>query len=345
MPHLCDAPLTPRRIMDMASVFYESCLLFTASDLGIFACLAEKDGATLDQVVEACGLDPRGARLVLDGCAALDLLVKDGDVFRNAPDVDAFLVPGRPGDLGGAIRYNRDVYDAWGRLPDLVKTGAPVERPEIHLGEDPERTRAFVLSMHGRAMGIGQSVVPQLDLTGHKQLLDLAGGPGTYSVLMAKANPELRCTVLDLPAVAAVAEELIKDAGMQDRVTCLPGDYHAAEFPGGNDVVTIFGALHQESPDAIRDILGRAYAALEPGGLLYVLDMMTDATRTAPQFSALFAINMALTTQHGWVFSDAELEQWMTEAGFIDFSCKPVPPPMPHWLACGHRPNTNTAGD
>ena len=334
-----DAPLTPRRIMNMASAFYESCLLFTASDLGIFAHLSETNGSTLKQVVEACELDSRGARLVLDGCAALGFLVKRGDMFHNAPDVDAFLVPGRPGDLSRAIRYNRDVYDAWGHLPGLAKTGAPVERPEIHLGEDPERTRAFVLSMHSRAMGIGQSVVPQLALAGRKQLLDLAGGPGTYSVLMAKASPELQCTVLDLPAVAAVAQELIKDAGMQDRVTCLPGDYHVAEFPDGNDVVTIFGALHQESPEAIRDILARAYEALEPGGLLYVLDMMTDATRTAPKFSALFAINMALTTQHGWVFSDAELEQWMTDAGFVGFSCKPVPPPMPHWLACGYKPN------
>ena len=101
-----------------------------------------------------------------------------------------FLVPGAPGDLSGAIRYNRDVYTAWGRLAEMVRTGRPVERPEVHLGEDGERTRTFVLSMHGRALGIGRSVVPQLKLAGRKKLFDVGGGPGTYSVLIAQ-KPKL----------------------------------------------------------------------------------------------------------------------------------------------------------
>ena len=63
------------------------------------------------------------------------------------------------------------------------------------------------------------------------------------------------------------------------------------------------------------------------------MDMMTDATRCAPPFSALFAANMALTAEHGWVFSDADLKSWLEDAGFVDFSVTPLPPPMPHWIA------------
>ena len=96
--------------------------------------------------------------------------------------------------------------------------------------------------------------------------------------------------------------------------------------------MTIFGALHQESPEQIVDILRRAHRALKPGGRLFVLDRMTDETHTAPAFSALFAVNMALTTENGWVFSDAELKGWMREAGFEPGETRPVPPPMPHWL-------------
>ena len=60
--------------------------------------------------------------------------------------------------------------------------------------------------------------------------------------------------------------------------------------------------------------------------------IMTDSTRAAPAFSALFAVNMALTTQNGWVFSDEELVGWMREAGLRPEDTRPVPPPMPHWL-------------
>ena len=325
--------MTPSRIVNMASAFYDSCILFTASDLGIFDTLNGPNGGTLDQVATECHLDPRGARLLLDACVALELLTKAGETYRNTPESDALLVSTSPAYLGSAIRYNRDVYPAWGQLNELIRTGKPVERPEIHLGDDEERTRTFVLSMHGRALGIGRAVVPQLFLKDCRKLLDVGGGPGTYSVLMAQANPELSCTVLDLPGVAKIADELIAAQNMQDRVTTLPGDYHTTPFPPEQDAIVFFGCLHQESPKAIQALFNKAYDALNPGGQIFVLDLMTDETHTQPAFSALFAVNMALTTQNGWVFSDKELESWLTNSGFSNFRCNPLAQPMPHWLA------------
>ncbi len=241
--------MNPTRVVEMASAFYDSCILFAASDLGIFDCLNRTTSATAETVAAECNLDRRGARLLLDACVALKLLAKTNNTYANTPESQTFLVSGSPAYLGGAIRYNRDVYPAWGKLSQLAQTGAPVERPEIHLGDDPQRTRTFVLSMHGRAMGIGRSVVPQLPLVDCRQLLDVGGGPGTYSVLMAQANPELNCTVLDLPAVVDVADELIAQQQMQDRVKTIPGDYHTTPFPPNQDAIAFFGMLHQEAPE------------------------------------------------------------------------------------------------
>jgi hypothetical protein len=234
----------PRRITEMASAFYESCVLFTASDLGIFGKLAELGPADEKTISEACRLDVRGARLLLDACVAVGLLSKSEGRYQNSAEAAAFLVPGSPGDLSGAIRYNRDVYGAWGLLADMVRTGKPVERPKIHLGEDRDRTRTFVLAMHGRALGIGRAVVPRLDLSRSRSLLDIGGGPGTYSMLVAQAFPEIECTVLDLPEVVKIAAELIETAGLGRRVKTLAGDYHSTAFPGGQDAAVFFGVLH-----------------------------------------------------------------------------------------------------
>lgn len=328
----------PAYIIQLASAFYGSSVLFAASDLGVFGKLAVAGRATTETVAAELQLDERATRLLLDGCVAVGLLEKHGDSYANTPASAAFLVPGSPGDLSGAIRYNRDVYEAWGHVPELARTGRPVERPQLHLGDDDARTRTFVLSMHGRALGMGRAVVPQLELAGRKRLLDVGGGPGTYSVLIAGANPGIECTVLDLPAVVAIADELIAQQGQSDRVHTLAGDYRTTPFPPGQDAVNFFGMLHQESPDSIRDLMRRAFEALAPGGVVHVLDMMTDESRTQPPFSALFGLNMALTTENGWVFSDRDLRDWMEEAGFTDFSVKPLPPPMPHWLAVARKP-------
>lgn len=292
--------------MQMASAFQESCLLFAASDLGVFKKLNEAP-ASADEVAQALNLNTRGTGLLLDACAAVGLLKKQDGQFTNSAEAAAFLVPGKPGDLSNALRYNRDVYNAWGKVAQLARTGTPVEKPELHLGEDEARTRAFVMSMHGKAMAMAQQTLSAIDVKGRKQLLDVGGGPGTISALLTKTNPELVCTVLELAPIAAIGQALLEQQGASERVKMLPGDYHSTPFPGGNDVVLLFGMMHQEPVTVIQDLLKRAYESLVPGGVVYVMDMMTDATHTNPPFSAMFAVNMALTKEHGWVFSDVEL--------------------------------------
>ena len=317
-------------IVDLASAYYGSAVLFAALDVGVFAAV-EKSGKLAD-IASYCQSSVRGMRLLLDACVAEGLLGKNGDEYFNTPSSRMALVPGGKADLTRAIRYNRDVYPAWGKLKEFVLSGNPVEKPEIHLGEDTERTKDFAASMFSRAFGIGRGVVPMMELKG--RVLDLAGGPGAYAILMAKANENISVVTMDLPAISGEAEKYVEQHGLKSRIECRKGDYHVDEYEESSyDVVTIFGALHQESPNDIVDILKRAHKALKKGGKIYILDMMTDATHCNPTFSALFAVNMALTTENGWVFSYDELSSYLSAAGFSGFSVTNVPPPMPHALA------------
>jgi 3-hydroxy-5-methyl-1-naphthoate 3-O-methyltransferase len=330
--------INPSRIMDMASAFQDSAILFAASDLGIFGAVAKSAQATAADVAGALSLDARAAALIMDACAAVGLLQKEGSIYRNTPESAAFLVPGGPGDLSKAIWYMRDVYPVWGRLKDFGKSGRPAESPQLHLGDDEGRTRAFVMSMHGKALATGAAVVAKLPLGGCHRILDVGGGPGTYSVMISRAYPELHATVLDLPPVAKIASGLIEQQGASARVATLPGDYHSTPFPDGNDAVLFFGMMHQETAEANQALLRKAFDAMTPGASVYVMDMMTDPSHTAPKFSALFAVNMALTTDSGWVFSSTELESWTKAAGFVDFEVHPLPSPIPHWLASARKP-------
>ncbi len=319
-------------IVELASAFYGSSILFAALELDVFTAIQRSSEPRIETLAKTLECDERGLRLLLDGAVAVGLLTKANEVYALTPATAMTLVQGAPHDLTRAIAYNRDVYNAWGKLSTFARTGQPVEAPTLHLGDDAERTRRFALSMHGRALGIGTAVVPQLGLPKGARVLDLAGGPGTYALLMAQSDPTLTCDTYDLPAISAVARETT--AHCADRIRCFAGDYHTDTWEANAyDVVTLFGCLHQESPEMICDILRRAKEALKPGGTIYVLDMMTGADHTTPPFSALFAVNMALTTHNGWVFSDCELKAWMESVGFKNFTCAPVPPPMPHFLA------------
>ena len=81
----------------------------------------------------------------------LGLLTAANGRYSNTPVVDAFLVKGRPAYSANGIKYAEDLYPAWGRLSDLVRSGRPPMPPETILGDDKAKTRHFVLAMHERA--------------------------------------------------------------------------------------------------------------------------------------------------------------------------------------------------
>lgn len=328
----------PGPIFQMATGYWSSALMLEASDLGVFAALGAGP-MTAEDVAAHLRTDLRATAMLLNACVGLRLLTRDGDAYTLPPMAQAFLVPGTPGYLGSALRWSRDQYEAWGRLSEAVRSGRPVVRPEEHLGDDPGLTRAFVMGMHERAVGVARAVVGHLGLGAARRLLDVGGGPGTYSVLAAQTYPGLRCSVLDLPGVVAIASELVRDSGVADRVGVIAGDARSGDYGcEAYDAVLFSGVLHQMSPATIARMFDGAMTALQPGGVLVVSDMMLDETKTEPLFSALFSLQMLLTSSEGAVFSAAECVQWLDRAGFEEITALPLPPPLPYTVVRARKP-------
>ena len=75
-------------IVDLASAYYGSAVLFAAIDCGVFEAVEK---GTFDA-------STRGMRLLADACAAEGLLVKKGDgLYENTPAGRLALVPGGRG--------------------------------------------------------------------------------------------------------------------------------------------------------------------------------------------------------------------------------------------------------
>jgi ubiquinone/menaquinone biosynthesis C-methylase UbiE len=276
--------------------------------------------------------------MLLNACCGLNLLDKSDERYQLTPLSAAYLVPGSPAYLGSALLWSLNQYPAWGTLSEAVRTGKPVVTPEEQLGDDPEKTRAFVLGMHERASGVARGVVRFLDLTGCARLLDVGGGPGTYSMLLAQQYPGLQSVVLDLPAVAAIASELIETAGLSDRVHVMAEDATQGEYGEEEyDAVLFSGVLHRMSPPVIERMLSGAKRALKEGGRVLVSDIMLDEEKTSPVFATLFSLQMLLTSGHGTAFSATECGAWLTRAGFTDISLRVLPPPLPYRVVSGRK--------
>ncbi|MCA9544803.1 MAG: methyltransferase domain-containing protein [Myxococcales bacterium] len=322
------APLNPAPLIELATAYWGSATLIAAIRLDLFTALAAGPQRP-DELAERLGADPVATDALLSGLAALDLVTKDSQGrFANGGLAQAFLVAGQPGFLGPALQYNGDVFPLWANLHDVVRTGDVTRAPEQYLGDDAGRTRNFVYGMHHRALGVGRAVAQTIDLNGRTRMADIGGGPGTYASLIVQQTPGLSAEVLDLPAVVAIAREIVDSMGAAERVQCTPFDYYRDSLPGTYDAALISGVLHREQPPQVQAIFRKAAAAVAPGGVLYVSDVMLDDDRAGPLFGTMFALNMRVLAHDGRCHSVAEQSAWLADAGFEVTQVTRLPAPI-----------------
>jgi hypothetical protein len=324
----------PTPLTDLAISYWRSAALLAANRLGVFQVIGEKS-CSVEAVTRGCNAEPEAMGRLLRALCSLGMLVKQGDSFANSPLAREYLVPGRRSYLGEGLKYLENVFSAWGGLADAVRTGQPAMDPARQLGGDQEQTRSFVRAMHNRALAIAPQVAEKIDLSGKQRLLDIGGGPGTYSLLLCKRFPGLTAEVLDLPAVTRVASEIVREWQMEGRVALRPGNYMTDRFGNGYDAALLSGILHRETPETCRDLIRRAAGALSPGGVCIAVDVFLNERKDGPEFAALFALNMMLTSEHGSAHSWAEAADWLKEAGLENITVRHLAPPSPHTIVCG----------
>jgi len=172
--------------------------------------------------------------------------------------------------------------------------------------------------MFNLAMGLAPKLVPLIDLSANRHLLDLGGGPGTYAIHFCLKNPQLKATVYDLPTPRPFAEKTIEQFELTAKIQFAEGNYLNDPINGRYDAIWLSHILHGEGPDACRMIIQKAVGVLEPGGMIIIHDFILNNSMDGPLFPALFSLNMLLGTDSGQSYSEEQIIDMMSEAGIKD---------------------------
>ncbi|RJR46856.1 MAG: SAM-dependent methyltransferase [Desulfobacteraceae bacterium] len=330
-----DSEINPGKIMQTASAYWQSLALHAAVKLDLFTILSEGHiGAA--EVAARIGGDGRATATLLNALTAMGLLEKDKNTFSCTELSNAYLSRKSPSHLSHIIIHLHHLVDSWRRLDEAVLTGRPT-RPRSSIRGEKER-EAFLMGMFNAAMGIAPHAVKKIDLTGRKFLLDMGGGPGTWAIHFCLANPDLRATVFDLPETKPFAEKTITRFGLNDRILFRGGDYLKEEIEEGYDVAWLSQVLHGEGPDACRNMIRKAVAALLHGGLILVHDLILNNDMAGPLQPALFSLNMLTGTDEGRSYSEQQIMDMMREAGAEDIKRLPFHHPGETGIVMGIKP-------
>ena len=311
-----DAPrIGTERIQNIGFGFKHAAVLMAAIELSLFTKISE-GASTLESIASACDLSLLNAERLVVACTALGLVEKRDNGYGNAPDVEMYLVEGKPRYFGAWSLMGKADFADWTNLGERLSDPNPPSVLGIYEKMTSDQAEMLTRAMFNVGLGAGSKLGKQFDFSDYKLVLDLGGGSGAYCVSLCRRFPNLSAIVFDFADVCRVTDELIADAGLSDRIKTHAGDFTRDPFPEGADAVMLNGNLTQYGPEQAREIIGKAFAILPPGGAMHIIAENLDDHKAGPLIAATWSIHEALLGSKGRAHSNAEVRSYMQEAGF-----------------------------
>jgi SAM-dependent methyltransferase len=340
MPEKTSSPdaapkVTPERLFQFAWGFGPPLIIEAAIRNGFFDALAEGP-LSLNELAAKTGASVRGAKAAMDVLVGINLAARDGEGrYVLTDESNTFLVSSKPSYLGGFFRHiSKDLIPGWLSVSDSVRSGEPGQQVDGQK-RGAEFFRDFVEGIFPTSYPAASALAKSLSFppSARPKLLDVAAGSGVWGIAFAQTHPKAQVWAVDWDAVVPVTRRVAERHGVADRFEFIPGDILEASFGDGYDVATLGHILHSEGDERSRELLGRVFDALKPGGVIAIAEFLVNDDRTGPPIPLIFSVNMLVNTKTGRAFSFAEIAAWLRSTGFTEIRSLDTPGPSPLILA------------
>jgi len=311
---------TRERILKLGSAFWANKILLTASELNLFSKL-NRVPKTADGLCQSEGWAPRGLTILLDALTALGMLSKTEDGhYITVPSLRDLLADSGDDSILPMLLHMAHVWRSWSDLTEIVRGDKVLHGAGDHTWSE-EEVEAFIGAMDVIARNIAETIVGDFtNLHKFSRLLDLGGGPGTYTAAFLNKNPKMTATLFDRPNVIDLARKRLKEGGLINRVRFVEGDFNTDPLPDGHDLVWASAIIHSNSRNENQELFRKIYVSLDPGGRVLLRDHFLDKSRTSPLDGAIFAVNMLAVTKAGNCYTFNEVKEDLEVTGFHDIT-------------------------
>ena len=300
--------------------FMASKALFAALDFDLFTHIA-RGIDTPAALAKATGIPENRLVTLLTALKSVGLVSQHGGRLNNAPATAKFLVAGAPGDFRDYVRLVNGAfgYESFRHLSAALRGERVFPDKGFYEGliySSGIGGDQFSSAQHSGSLGPSRLMTKRVDLGGRKQLLDVGGGSGAYTLAFCAANPSLKATILDFPQTVETAKKYAQQSGLTDRVRHLAGNAITTEWPKDHDVILMSYVWSAIGEDDITVLARRAFDALPPDGLVLVHDFMVDDVREHPAFAAWYLLGSVFDNPNAVCLTPSYVGGTLKRAGF-----------------------------
>ena len=295
MPNLTN-PVAPQELLVVGA----------ALQTGIFDIL-KQGSCSLEELAKKLDFDLRALWTVNESLVSLGYLQFNSDKYSLTSEAEEILFNEQSDKyVGYSLIHTFNVIKAWTTIPEVLKTGAPLERVR-----DQQDIKGFMAAMKKSAKETSDDIITFClrDLPIGSKVLDLGGGPLNYARPFAAAGAEV--TVQDKPEVCEVMGKNLLE---NERIKFVPGDFTEEVIEGQFDLAFLGNICHIYGPEGNTLLFKRVHKVLKPNGRIAILDFVRGVSKRAE----LFAVNMLVNTQTGGTWTLQQYTDWLKQVGFDD---------------------------
>lgn len=242
-----DQVITPSTINKLRDEVALSFAMLAGLQLDLFSPL-EGGPMSLEHLAEALGVRSMKLRPLAYALVAAGLLELQGERFSNTPEASRFLVKGTPTYIGGMHEILASSWDATLMTAETIRTGVPQAKLDFTVRPE-EELESFLRGLHGQAMANGCELVEKVDLASWcRTLVDVGGGSGGLAISVARACPEVRATVMDLPTITPITQRFIDQSELTAQVNIVSADVLHDQLEGSYDAAVLRAFIQVLSP-------------------------------------------------------------------------------------------------
>ena len=286
---------------------------------------------TLPELAEAMGFDQTAAKPFLEVLRSMGLVeLKDGRYVNHPQTSRFFTTDSQISHLPSYQGVVAMIYGILDELENLLKEGGDKYRDKLtgdQALDDEARWSHAARSMLGGGLHQAQLLLPHLkalpEWQSFRRMMDLGGGPGSYCLVFVSEHPHLEGVIFDQKAVAAEADKIIGEYGLETRIKAQAGDYlNDDQLGSGYDFIWSCATLNFAKGQLV-PLFTKIHQALNPGG---IFASYHPSITGSGEDSWEMVVGMAPHAMLGidLQFYDSEVAHAMLEAGFQSVESKDV---------------------
>jgi SAM-dependent methyltransferase len=288
--------------------------IVAATELGVFDAIGA-GSLSAAEVASACATDPRATERLLNLLVSMRYLrFRDGR-YRLAKSTARWMVSDASDGIRDLVLMKRLEWRWMEGLESYLRSGTPVD---VHGTMSSDDWDAYQRGMRAQANIAGPRLARLIPVPrGARDMLDIGGSHGYWSVLLCRRHPGLRSTVLDLPAAVERAAPILAREGMGDRVVLKAGDALTDDLGReAYDLIIMFSLVHHFDDATNRVLVARACEALRPGGRMIIFEPLRPPPGRGVQAGPFFDLYFGMTSESGtWTLD--EMTAWQAAAGLV----------------------------